>query len=292
MTTYLGIDAGGTFTRFVLFNQDGEAIKRIETSSVHYMKVGFSGIATTFAHVKSEFLAAGHDLDDAKIAIGMAGYGSDAAIRASIEEAVYSVFAHALIVSDAALAMASALDNQDGVYVISGTGSIALRKLGCEQQRSGGFGYLLGDEGSAFWIGKRLLQRFTQEADGRAPKTSWYHGVMDHFNLTDPYQIIALANGQKDQYREWVASFSKLAARIDGNDAIATVFSEAGQELAALANGFELNGKTMIAGGGSVLLNNHIVMDSFAKHLKADYELIAFDRPVEYAAYLLLKDSN
>ena len=291
MTTYLGIDAGGTFTRFVLFDAQGREIKRIETNSVHFMKVGFDGIQSTFSRVKSEFLALGYDLDASKIAIGMAGYGSDQTIRSNIEAAVYAVFPHALVMSDAALAMASALENQDGVYVISGTGSIALRKVGCEQQRSGGFGYLLGDEGSAFWIGRHLLQRFTQEADGRATQTSWYHLVTKHLNLVQPHQIIALANNQKDTYREWVASFSKLAVLDADNPVVRDIFVGAGKALADLANSFELNGQTLIAGGGSVLLNNKLVAQSFAKHLKPDYNLIAFNRPVEYAAYLLLKDS-
>lgn len=44
MKYYLGIDAGGTFTRMVLFNQDGDEVDTLRLESIHYMQVGFDGI--------------------------------------------------------------------------------------------------------------------------------------------------------------------------------------------------------------------------------------------------------
>lgn len=80
------------------------------------------------------------------------------------------------------------------------------------EERRGGFGYLISDEGSAFWIGKHILLLFTEEADGRQERTEVYDAIMAHYDLNDPYEIIALMN--KGSYRETVASLAKCGSNI------------------------------------------------------------------------------
>ena len=62
--------------------------------------------------------------------------------------------------SDVQIAIEGALDGQDGIVVIAGTGSIALSLKEGMLQRCGGWGYQLGDEGSAYWIAKKMLNAF------------------------------------------------------------------------------------------------------------------------------------
>ena len=60
-----------------------------------------------------------------------------------------------------------------GVVLIAGTGSMAYgRDATGAHARSGGWGRLLADEGSGYWLGHQLLRRIVQAADGRAPKTA------------------------------------------------------------------------------------------------------------------------
>ena len=91
--------------------------------------------------------------------IGMAGYGEDLKIREKIEASVFKVFP-AIIMNDAHFAHISALNNQDGVLVISGTGSIAFHKKNNEFSRKGGFGYLIDDGGSGFGLVNRFYVHF------------------------------------------------------------------------------------------------------------------------------------
>lgn len=289
MKYYLGIDAGGTYTRFVMFDDMGNPLDSRVFESMHYMQVGFDGIASILNKGRIVFEKLGYDFDIVAVAIGTAGYGSDMHICAQIETAIWSVFPRALIMSDAQFAMTSALKNQDGVYLIAGTGSIAMRKIGCAMDRRGGFGYLLGDEGSAFWIGRQLLSIFTQEADGRLPRTAFYDCIMKHFELNAPYDLVILANKNLKNYRNFVAQISGIAASCVHLEHIASVYQSAGYELARLANSFELNGKTPIAFGGGVLLKNETVREELLKHLDTDYCFIEQTNSVEYAAYILLK---
>lgn len=292
MKYYLGIDAGGTYTRLVLFNDDGHEVDSLRLESIHYMQVGFDGITKILQQGKAEFENRGYSFEAVDVAIGTAGYGNDSKIREKIENAIWLVFPNALIMNDAHFAMVSALDNHDGVYIISGTGSIAMRKIGCTMDRRGGFGYLLGDEGSAFWIGRHLLSVFTQESDGRLPKYDFYHVMMEHFKLKKPYDLVSVVNEAKDCYRSFAAEVSLVGSRCLHVDHVATTYRNAGIELAKLANSFELNGKTKIALGGGVLLNNECVRASFIEHIHEDYEVVPNHQTVEYAAYLLLNQKT
>lgn len=288
MKYYLGIDAGGTHTRFLMFDEHGNNVERIDRDSIHFMRVGFGGIQNVLGEIKSEFESKGFNFDEVGVAIGTAGYGEDKQVRTKIESAIWNVFPNALIMNDAMFAMTSALNHNDGVYIISGTGSIVFRKHDCVEERRGGFGYLLADEGSAFWIGKRILEAFTKEADGRLPRTRLYDEIMSHFELQEAYDLIGIANENKEDYRTWVAQFSGIVGNLESPH-VDDVFKRAGLELAELANNFELNGKTKIAFGGGVLLHNTRVRETLLHALNDDYEFVASEHPVEYAAYLLLK---
>lgn len=291
MSYYLGVDGGGTHTRFVIYNDKGNEIKKDLLESIHILKVGYEGIVSTLSKYANLLKDAGYNLNDFKVAMGLAGYGNDPVIRKSIEEAVWSVFPGAFITNDADFARRAALNNRDGIYVISGTGSIAFKVDDGVQTRRGGFGYLLADEGSAYWIGKKVLALFTQEADGRTEKTSLYQTIMDKLGLQDPYGIIAIANSQKENYRNWVAEMAELTSHCLDCEHLKEAWIEAGVELANLANSFKSKNDTLLSYGGGVLLNNEIVRKSFLDNLDSNLLIVHPNTSVEYAAYLIYNNS-
>ena len=78
-----------------------------------------------------------------------------------------------LIVNDALVALTAGAGDGPGIVVICGTGSICYgRNDAAEAARSGGWGYILGDEGSGYWIGRGALAAVVRHADGRGPATS------------------------------------------------------------------------------------------------------------------------
>lgn len=78
--------------------------------------------------------------------------------------------------------------------VIAGTGSIALSLKNNKLTRCGGWGYQLGDEGSAYWIAKKMFHTFCKETDGRLEKTVLYDLVMKECHLDIDYDIITFMN--------------------------------------------------------------------------------------------------
>jgi len=75
--------------------------------------------------------------------------------------------------------------------IISGTGSIAYgRNAAGEAARSGGWGHVLGDEGSGYWIGRAALRAVLRAADHRAPETLLTSMLLEHFNVTHPQALL------------------------------------------------------------------------------------------------------
>lgn len=103
MKQYLGIDAGGTHTRFLIFDDKGVNIDRIDRESIHFMRVGFDGIKKVLEEVRLEFEQRGYDFESIGVAIGTAGYGEDQQVRKGIEDAIWGVFPKAVIMNDANL---------------------------------------------------------------------------------------------------------------------------------------------------------------------------------------------
>ena len=204
---FIGIDGGGTKTKFVLFNEDGQKEKEVLKPTVHILNQSKEKCI--------QYLKEGVDeLDPAKKSVviaGLAGYGQQEDVRHLIEEVCIQAFANRKykIYSDVEIAMQGALNGQDGIVVIAGTGSIALSLIDGKLKRCGGWGYQLGDEGSAFWIAKKMLAVYCQEVDGRRKKTQLYDIIMKQCHLQNDYDIITYIN-QLNHDRRAIASLAIL----------------------------------------------------------------------------------
>ncbi|AMC93041.1 hypothetical protein AOC36_03295 [Erysipelothrix larvae] len=259
----LGVDAGGTYTRYAVY-LDGDLVEAVTGPSIHFMSVGFKGIGEA---IKSGLSQLSQAYPFEKVLFGLAGYGEDQTLRNKISTQVHSVFCDAICINDAQLAHIAALKNHDGIFVISGTGSIALRKHLNQTTRTGGFGYLLDDSGSGFWIGQALLRRFTHEVDGREKRTSVYATIMEAFDLKSGYDIIqSISNAQNT--RQTIASVSGLF-KTSTEPVVLDIFKEAGYHLACCANALvtEEDDQVKCSCGGSVLIHNTHVRESFVHHL-------------------------
>jgi N-acetylglucosamine kinase-like BadF-type ATPase len=95
------------------------------------------------------------------------------------------------VVNDALIALVAGAGENPGVVLVAGTGSIAYgRDARGRAARAGGWGYLLGDEGSGFWIGRRALLSVVRHADGRGPFTMLTELVLRHMGITRPAELI------------------------------------------------------------------------------------------------------
>ncbi len=212
---YIGIDGGGTKTAFGLFEED-RLIDTLKLPTCHFNQVGFNEGAKI---LKSEIeqLINSHDIDVTKlrIGIGMAGYGKDATINRKIEETFKKELSgyDYVLTSDIHIALIGALDNRDGIVVIAGTGTIAMALNKGKISRCGGWGYQLGDEGSAYWIGKQSLGVFTKMADGRLRKTDFYGAIKSELMLANDYELIGYVSDLENK-RTSIADLAKTVGEL------------------------------------------------------------------------------
>src|SRR5205085_1278058 len=73
-----------------------------------------------------------------------------------------------------------------GIVIIAGTGSIVYgRNQRGEAARAGGWGHLIGDEGSGYWIGREALAAVMRAEDGRGPSTRMTADILEFFTVAD-----------------------------------------------------------------------------------------------------------
>jgi N-acetylglucosamine kinase-like BadF-type ATPase len=161
----LGIDAGGTKTVCQLADERGTVIAESRGVGANLQAVGELEVEKVLHQVMEKALEDVDIVPDG-ICLGIAGVDrpDDAAVVRGIMKRI-GYKARVLVVNDALVALESGAPGQPGIVIISGTGSISYgRNAAGMAARSGGWGYVLGDEGSGYWIGRAFCAPPTSAA--------------------------------------------------------------------------------------------------------------------------------
>jgi len=187
----LGIDAGGTKTVCQLADQDGTLISEARGAGANLQAVGELQVEKVLHDVMDDAVGA-REIMPVAICLGIAGVDrqDDAAIVRAIMKRI-GFKAKVLVVNDALVALEAGEPGQPGVVIISGTGSISYgRNKAGEAARAGGWGYVLGDEGSGYWIGRASLRAVLRESDQRGPKTALTPLLLRHFGVSQAQNLL------------------------------------------------------------------------------------------------------
>ena len=220
---FLGIDGGGTSLRVAIVDADLATLWSLTESSANPNVIG-PDIAQI--HIQGTIrallqLAALPASAIAAAGIGIAG-ASQSHSRPWLLQTIKPVLPDSLLVpsSDLEIALVGALAKRHGILLLAGTGSavFGIAPDGRHLQ-VGGWGYLLGDEGSSFWIGSRLLRQIIREYDsGTAPDPrSLTRLCLDELNLTEPRDLIAWLYRSAEAPPVRVAGLAKLVMNLAEN---------------------------------------------------------------------------
>lgn len=204
---FLGIDGGGTKTEFLLADGEGNRINRILLGSCNPNDVG---IAKALEVIDSGIIEVCGELPRRKISVfaGIAGSSTGEHKHRLLVHLEKYRFASASVDSDAKNALSAALDGSDGIAVIMGTGSLAFAQVNGESYRVGGYGYLLGDGGSGFAIGRDTINAALAYEDGYGACTVLIDKVREKCGTKTVWESISeLYKGGK----RLIASFAPLA---------------------------------------------------------------------------------
>ncbi len=237
MRSVIGIDAGGTKTAGLLADETGTVIRSARAGGANLRVHGELGVEKALYQVIDALVGDSATPIDA-VCLGIAGVSTDA------ERAIVTGVLRRLgvrrgirIENDALVALVAGAPDGVGVVLISGTGSIAYGvdangKIG----RSGGWGYLLGDEGSAFWLGHAAVRQGIRAADGRGPRTLLYERITGQLGLETMPDLVAWFYDQ-ELSRTRVAQLARVVeeAANEGDEAAADLLDQAALHLARAA---------------------------------------------------------
>jgi len=188
----LGIDAGGTKTVCQLADDSGAILGEARGPGANLQAAGELAVEKTLHTLMDEAMAGHPGSRLGAICVGMAGVDrpGDAEVVRGIMRRI-GQNAQVLIVNDALVALEAGAPGAPGVVIIAGTGSICYgRNSQGQAARAGGWGYVLGDEGSGYWIGRHALRAVVREADRRGPRTSLTPRALTHFGVDRPQDLI------------------------------------------------------------------------------------------------------
>jgi glucosamine kinase len=193
----VGVDGGGSKTRVVVADGAGRPLGSVEgpASAVrpnaveHSADVIAACVRDALAHAGMEHVA------PKVLYVGVAGVGREPE-REALWQALVSrdVAEDVAVHPDAMIALDDAFGEGPGVLLIAGTGSVAFgRGPDGTFGRCGGWGPVLGDEGSGAWIGRRALNVATASADGREPETALTDALLTAIEADDPAALVPWA---------------------------------------------------------------------------------------------------
>lgn len=240
---YLGIDGGGTQCRAALTDDDIRVLGEGLAGAANFIRVG---LQTAIHHIKQAAQAAcsqaGIELSQITAAcIGLAGTSHPTHHRL-----VLNALREALPIStisletDARVALAGATGNKAGVVIIAGTGSIA---CGVDRTgrfaRAGGWGPVMGDEGSGAYIGRRALEAVMRAYDRRGESTILTAPILSSLGVSAPPELPKVIYDEPEKAQHEIAQLSKIVvAAARDNDRVALgILGDAAQHLARAAIG-------------------------------------------------------
>jgi N-acetylglucosamine kinase len=304
MGCFLGIDGGGTRTVAWLADGEGKLLGRAESGPSNPLKAGFLAAEREILKAFRACLReAGFSPTAARasrppvlraVCAGISGVD-----RRSVERPLLAWMRRHLparrhlLTSDAAIALAAAVQDSPGIIVIAGTGSIALaRDRQGKLLRAGGWGIPFDDRGSGYDLGRMAVAAALEAFDGRGPHTLLMDRICRHLDLSDIGEIIS----KQLEQQQIAALFPLVAEAAREGDLVARhLCDDAARDLADLAfallkrAGWTRRSTPVVTTGG-VFRSSNLIRRAFARHLRrfaplARVELLERP-PVEGALWL------
>ena len=231
MSYYIAMDAGGTKTETILFDETGHVLLRDLNKGATAMDFGAD---TCISRVTESLRRVAAHIPSGKPDYAFCGvssviyYGKLLTDRLNAEFADWNVHWE----DDGPGMISSVLDQQDGGCIVCGTGcSLFLRTKG-ELYHIGGLGYLIDTHGSGFWLGQQAILAALKYKEERGEKTILYDLIKAQMGKNPEDAIPDIYSGG----RAYIASFARCVfeARRMGDHAARDIFERGAKALAEL----------------------------------------------------------
>lgn len=194
MKIFIGIDGGGTKTKSLTTDENFKTLNTSTNKATNLTTVGIETVSQIILEIIEDSIKAigVNNISEVLIATGLAGAGRKDdcdKLKFILLEHLNKKFGidfYVTIVTDAVIALEGALSGEVGAILIAGTGSVLYGKDDKDNFfRVGGFGKILGDEGSGYSIGRKALQSFSHSLDGRKQKSKLDELISSRFEISE-----------------------------------------------------------------------------------------------------------
>ncbi len=273
---YLGIDGGGTKTTGVLTDEGGNLFKKIKKGAGNIAVLDRGAIAQFMRSIVSDLINSTDIKEVGWATFAFAGAGRPEE-REMVEELIRAIgIQNFTVMTDGEILHYSIFREKPGILISSGTGSICLVKTSdSEYHQIGGWGYLLGDEGSGFHIGKQAIGAILDEAELGNKPSNLSQEILSFYGLQQPENLISTVYSSVNP-SNLIASCAKLVCELAqaGEPRATAIVEEAAAALVHLAlkalkkfpNEFSDNIPLALAGG--ILTEVSIVNHKFRERAK------------------------
>ncbi len=245
MSWVLGLDGGGTKTVCILMDDTGQVLGRGEAGACNYQSVGKETAFLSIQAAIAQAMASTGAVKIEAICLGLAGVARPADIQVAhsfVEQLKSSNSlpvtwalqpSNIVICNDALIALVGGVGHDVGIVAIAGTGSIIFGRnhQGCTK-RVGGWGYILGDEGSAYYIAVSGMRAALRAYDGRSEPTTLQERIIEHLGLSSLENLIEVIYQQGWGVKE-IAALAPIVdgAAASGDEVALTIIEDAVKEL-------------------------------------------------------------
>ncbi len=279
MEKYLiGIDGGGTRSRLLAYSTTGKVIGLQEGGSTNIESNTTQEVGKNLRELLESFFVNYSKNDCLALGFGTAGVDTRKTlhkVETLVKELNYPFPTY--VYNDGQIALAAQTRGKEGLLLISGTGSIAFgnNEKG-ESGRVGGYGYLVSDEGSGYWLGQKAIAASLQSHDGTGEETLLLYEILDRLKIKEVDDLVdfVYTSNKKD--------IAKLSPLVEGlrekGDKVACGIMEEGAEklknmVIALSKKLNMKNIHLIFAGG-VLLNTPWLREEIVRQLKKEHQNI------------------
>ncbi|SDM25487.1 N-acetylglucosamine kinase [Sediminibacillus halophilus] len=292
MPFVIGMDGGGTKTTCLIkevggeLQKNGRLVEQFQGPGTNPHVVGFETAAARIGELIRYGLEAGSLKTEEVSAVccGLAGVGRKSEeqrmqqlISDELDSLKMSEYCELDVCSDSYIALRGALEpgTGEGILVISGTGSNALALTNSGKlTKSGGWGHVLGDEGSGYYIGMKALNYITRAYDGRDKATMLTSLILKRLQLEKTEDLIAYIYGERPEKRE-IASLARqvIEAAEHRDEAAENILRQAGEELLTHVESLfrknpQFTKQTVVTAAGSIFTYSTLVRETFINGLR------------------------
>lgn len=295
MAYIIGIDGGATKTAGLLTDLDGYILNSQKSGPTNYRAQDLGKAIEALTNLVKDLVnPEGIYLSAIKYLVcGLAGVDRPSDKKrvqsALFQKLKFSRSTKIILTNDLYIALIGAVKGRFGVAINSGTGAIAMgiTKKG-EVARADGWGYILGDEGSGYWIGIQAIKASLRAYDGRGRRTRLSKAIKSHFGLASVEEVLDVIydsdGGLPPKVADLTPAVFKIAKEGDpiATDILQRAGVELGQTTCAVIKRLGLGNESFpVATLGGVLQHSQSnpVMEKLTKQIKEMAPYCSFIEP-------------